>query len=104
MKQKTKLYLLRFTICYLLFAIFSSVLAIDYSSSNYTVKDSVIIPGSGSVTSSNFGLGQSLGQTAIGKSTSANFQLWSGFQYFFTASANTLTATAGSGQVSLSWT
>jgi hypothetical protein len=29
--------------------------------------------------------------------------LWSGFQYFFTANTNTLAATAGNGQVSLSW-
>ncbi len=77
--------------------------ATDYSSENYRVKDPVITEGLGS-SSFNFGLGQSLSQTAIGKSTSEHYQLWSGFQYFFSAAANSLTASAGDGQVSLSWT
>ncbi|MDP3993778.1 MAG: dockerin type I domain-containing protein [bacterium] len=78
--------------------------ATDYSSSNFTVQDPILSSGTATSTSTNFGLGQSLGQTAIGKSTSTSYQLWSGFQYFFTVSANTLTATAGDGQVALSWT
>lgn len=76
----------------------------DYSSPSFKIKDSVIDIGQSSLSSTNFGLGQSLGQTAIGKSTSTSFQLWSGFQYFFKVKSNTLTATAGDGQVSLSWT
>ncbi len=79
-------------------------LATDFSSSSFTVKDPVIDAGQLSSASANYGLGQSLSQTAIGKSTSTNYQLWSGFQYFFKVNANTLTATAGDGQVSLSWT
>ena len=79
-------------------------IATDFSSTNFTVKDPIISSGTATSTSANFGLGQSLGQTAIGKSTSTSYQLWSGFQYFFKASANTLTATAGNGQVALSWT
>src|SRR5690606_20778745 len=63
-----------------------------------------ITQGSSSSSSANFGLGQSLGQTAVGKSTSTSFQLWSGFQYYFKVNANTLSATAGSGQIALSWT
>lgn len=78
--------------------------AADFSSSSFKVKDPVIDTGLKSSSSANFGLGQSLSQTAIGKSTSASYQLWSGFQYFFNVNANTLTATAGEGQVSLSWT
>ncbi|MBI4050165.1 MAG: fibronectin type III domain-containing protein [Candidatus Doudnabacteria bacterium] len=78
--------------------------ATDFSSTNFTVTNPIISAGSATSTSSNFGLGQSLSQTAIGKSTSESFQLWSGFQYYFTATKPTLTATAGSGQVALSWT
>lgn len=76
----------------------------DFTSANFTVKSPVIDTGSQTSTSGSFGLGQSLSQTAIGKSTSGSFQLWSGFQYFFKAKANTLTATPGNTQVGLSWT
>ncbi len=78
--------------------------ATDYSSGSFTVKDPVIDTGSDSSTSANFGLGQSLSQIAIGKSTSTNFQLWSGFQYYFKVNANVLTATPGDSEVDLSWT
>lgn len=79
-------------------------LAQDQSSSNFTVEDPVLDGGQQSSSSTNFSIGQSVNQPAIGKSSSSNFQLWSGFQYFFKADSNTLTATAGDGQVSLSWT
>src|SRR3954454_21551251 len=80
------------------------ILASDFSSSSFTVTNPVITEGSASASSGNFGLGQSLGQIAPGLSTSTNFQLWSGFQYYFGVNANVVTATAGNGQVSLSWT
>lgn len=80
------------------------VFADDFSSPSFTVKAPVVTPGADRSTSANFGLGQSLGQTAVGRSASSSYQLWSGFQYFFAASAPTLTAAAGDGQVSLSWT
>ncbi|MBI4092530.1 MAG: hypothetical protein HY420_01265 [Candidatus Kerfeldbacteria bacterium] len=78
--------------------------AADFSSSGFTVKDPVITAGLLTASSTNFGLGQSLTQTAIGKSTSTSYQLWSGFQYYFKVNAHTLTAAAGDGQASLSWT
>lgn len=78
--------------------------ATEYSSGSFTVLDPVVDEGGQSSSSLNFGLGQSIGQTAIGKSASASFQLWSGFQYFFTVKANTLTATPGDAEVDLSWT
>lgn len=78
--------------------------ATDYSSTNFKVNNPVIDAGQKTSTSTSFGLGQSVSQTAIGKSTSDNFQLWSGFQYYFKVNANTLTAIAGDVQVSLSWT
>jgi len=75
-----------------------SVLATDYSSTNFKVKDPVIDQGQTSASSLNFGLGQSVGQTAIGKSTSTNFQLWSGFQYYFNqAAANPVGGSGGGG-------
>lgn len=79
-------------------------MATDFSSSSYTVKDPIISVGSPTGSSSSFKLNQSLSQVAPGKSTSSGFGILSGFQYYFTAQSNTLTATAGDGQVSLSWT
>lgn len=76
----------------------------DYSSASFVVKDPVITAGSEGSSSTNFGLNQSVGQTAAGSSTSSAFGLWSGFQYYFTARSNALTATAGDASVSLSWT
>jgi hypothetical protein len=78
--------------------------ATDYSSSNFTVKDPVIDSGFETSNSTNFGLGQSLSQIAIGKSTSTNFQIWSGFQYYFKVNQNTLTATPADAEVDLLWT
>jgi hypothetical protein len=76
----------------------------EFSSSSFKIQNPVIDEGSSSTSSASFGLGQSIGQTAIGKSTSASFQLWSGFQYFFKVNANVLTATADVAEVDLSWT
>ena len=78
--------------------------ATNFSSSNFSVTNPVISAGGDSSSSTNFGLGQSVDQIAIGKSTSANFQLWSGFQYFFKVNPNVLSATAGVEQVTLNWT
>lgn len=104
MKHRFKFQVSSFIALVLLFAIFSSSLATDFSSPSFTVKDPVIDTGLSRGTSTNFGLGQSLTQTAIGRSSSTNFRVWSGFQYYYQVNANTLTATAGNGQVSLSWT
>ena len=82
----------------------AQVTATDYSSTNFKVKDPVIDSGQVSSSSTSFGVGQSVSQTAPGKSSSTTFQLWSGYQYFFKAKANVLTATAGDTQVALSWT
>lgn len=80
------------------------ILATDYSSSSFKIKDPVIGSGAATFSSSSFGSNATFNQSAIGKSTSTNFQLLGGFQYYFKANPNTLTATAGTGQVSLSWT
>ncbi len=79
-------------------------MAQDSTSASFAVEDPVIDTGFESSTSTNFGLGQSFSQIAIGKSTSASFELWSGFQYYFETDANTLTATSGDSEVDLNWT
>ncbi|MBL8030201.1 MAG: fibronectin type III domain-containing protein [Candidatus Doudnabacteria bacterium] len=95
------------SIIFAIFFIFGSaqgVFAQTSSSTNYFILNPVIDSGLGRSTSSNFGLGASLSQVAPGKSVSSSFQLLSGFQYFYFASPNTITATPGNSQVSLSWT
>jgi hypothetical protein len=96
-----------FSLAFLLLAIFivpDDSNAQNYSSGSFTVENPVIDSGTRSSSSLNFGLGQSLSQLAIGRSTSASFQLWSGFQYYYKVDANTLTATPDDGEVDLSWT
>ncbi|HYE22239.1 MAG TPA: fibronectin type III domain-containing protein [Verrucomicrobiae bacterium] len=101
-KNFKKYFIILTGIFFLISPFFSA--ADDYSSGSFTVKDPVIDQGSDSTVSASFGLGQSIGQLAIGQSTSASFQVWSGFQYFFQVNANTLTATPGDTTVGLSWT
>jgi hypothetical protein len=96
-----------FSVLVLLLAVFfspDSSNGQNYSSGNFTVENPVIDSGSPTSSSANFGLGQSLSQIAIGKSTSASFQVWSGFQYYFKVNANTLTVTPDDSEVDLSWT
>ncbi|HEY0979852.1 MAG TPA: fibronectin type III domain-containing protein [Candidatus Paceibacterota bacterium] len=74
------------------------------TSSSYTVHNPVITSGFASMASGNFGLGQSFGQSVIGKSLSSSFAVWSGFQYFASAGTFTLSGVGGSSQAQLSWT
>ncbi|MFH0806181.1 MAG: hypothetical protein V1885_00405 [Candidatus Brennerbacteria bacterium] len=60
----------------------ASVLATDYSSTNFVVKDPVIAPGSGFATSSAFQLWSVIGEPAIGISAGGTFTLKGGFLYF----------------------
>ena len=91
------------TLLLLLVAASLSVQAQEYSSSNFTVSDPVVFPG-GYATSSTFGLSGVISQMAIGSSTGAFAQLFGGFLYFPFVSTPALSATAGNGQVSLTWT
>jgi hypothetical protein len=104
--ETKKLFVLSFFVLAATLVFASVSLAIDFTSSNFAVKDPVIDQGSQSSASLNFGLGQSFGQVAIGRSTSGSYELWSGFQYFFKVNANVLTAAPGAanGEVDLSWT
>lgn len=77
------------------------------TSSSYTIRNPVITSGLTKGSSLNFGLGQSLGQRVVGKATSSNFQLWSGYQYFTIPTRFTLLGSSSvtpAGSVVLQWT
>jgi len=67
------------------------ILATDYSSTNFTVKDPVIIPGGGYATSTTYQLWNAVSQLAIGISSSTAFTGKSGFLYFPTVATTTPT-------------
>lgn len=80
--------------------------ATDFSSTNFIIKDPVITPGAGFSTSTSFQLWSSLGQEAIGLSTTTSFGLQGGFLYFLGVplAPSGLSATAASQtQINLSW-
>jgi hypothetical protein len=79
--------------------------ATDFSSTNFIIRDPILeIGGGGEMTSSNFRLLGSISQIGVGTSTASSFNVSAGFLYFPTVTKPTVTATAGNGQVSLSWT
>ncbi len=81
----------------------SSVRADEFTSSNFKVLEPVLFP-AGYATSSGYSLIGTIAQIAIGTSTASSFNLNSGFLFYPFASSPVVTATAGDGQVSLSWT
>lgn len=82
---------------------FESLQAQEFSTTNYKVYDSVIVPSEFS-TSAGFKLWSTISEIAIGTSTSLSFGINSGSLYFPFASSPAVSATAGTGSVSLSWT
>ena len=80
------------------------VLAVDFSSDNFILRDPTISSGGGESSSDNFQLFSTIGQTVSSQNTSDAFTQNAGFLFFPFASAPTLSAVAGNGQVSLSWT
>ncbi len=82
----------------------SQASALDFTSSNFIVRDPVIISGSGYSSSSSFRFFGSLGQTAIGASASGGFIERSGFLYFSVVSTPVLSGTSGNTQANLTWT
>ena len=82
----------------------SPALAVDYTSSNFIVRDPVILSGAGFSASSSFQQLSSLGQTAIGESSAGGFIERSGFLYYSVVTNPVLSGTGSSGQASLSWT
>src|SRR3989344_390915 len=87
----------------LISAFFSAVSAEEFTSSSFKVLEPVLQP-AGYSTSSGYSLIGTISQIAIGTSTASSFNLSGGFLYYPFASSPVVTATAGDGQVSLSWT
>lgn len=85
-------------------AFFSRVLATDYSSSNFIVRDPITAIGGGRSASGNFEVFGNGGVLMTGETLSSGFTVRSGFFYFPTATSPVIIATPGDGQVSLSWT
>lgn len=80
------------------------ILATDYTSTHFIVRDPVIVDAGGFATSSSFQYFTSLGQFVIGESSSSNFIDRSGFQYYSTVVNPVLSGTSGNASASLSWT
>ncbi len=98
-------FLRQFYLPFLIFGllIYSSALA-DFTSTNFQLENPVNVIEGGKATSSNFQYFSNTGQTSSGQSTSSSFVQNIGFLYFPTASSPVVSATAGSSQVSLTWT
>ncbi len=97
---------IRSQVLILFFAMLSMVTFVhaqEFSSINYKVMEPVLFSG-GFGTSSSFQLNGLIGQLSIGTSSTATFGISSGFLYFPFASSPVVSASAGNGQVSLSWT
>ncbi|KKT58960.1 MAG: 1, 4-beta cellobiohydrolase [Candidatus Giovannonibacteria bacterium GW2011_GWC2_44_9] len=75
----------------------------EFTSSSFKILEPVLQP-AGYSTSSGYSLIGTIAQIAIGTSTASSFNLSSGFLFFPFASSPVVTAAAGDGQVSLSWT
>ena len=82
-----------------------SISADTYESTSFQVLDPVIGAGAKYATSTNYSLWQSLSEIGLGTSTASNFELIPGFLTFpITSPASNVSASAGDGQVALSWT
>lgn len=88
----------------LLFGIIGPVLATDFSSSNFILRDPVMVIEAGESTSTSFRLISSTGQANTGSNSSATFTSLIGFEYFAQGTTPVVTATAGDAEVDLSWT
>jgi hypothetical protein len=99
MKYRTSI-LIAFSI--LVFILANAVRADDYTSTNYKVSEPVMFSG-GYSSSTNFQLFGAISQISTGTSTATNFGVNAGFLYFPFASSPVVSATAGNGQVALSW-
>lgn len=88
-------------VCFL--ALGASARALDLSSQNFILRDPLSVIEGGSSTSTNFRFFSSTGQTVIGESTATTFLYRSGFLYFPIVTSPVLSATAGNGEVTLTW-
>lgn len=80
-----------------------TVLAAEFSSTNFQVLDPVIQPG-GYSTSDSYKLNGVIGQISIGTSTATSFKLNSGFLFYPFVSTSSVRGLGSDGGVSLYWT
>ena len=93
-----------FVLLFVFFSVFAPLAqATDFTSTNFILRDPVVTIEGGYSSSTNFQFFSSTGQNAIGETTSTSFTQRSGFLYFPTATTPAIAATAGNGEVSLSW-
>lgn len=88
----------------LLFFIILTAQAEEQSSTNFIIRDPVTSEEGGRSTSTSFELFDISSQLIQGEDTSTSFIHRAGFLYFPIASIPSVTATAGNGQVELTWT
>jgi len=87
------------------FLFFNVAIAEELIAPSFRVLDPVFQTGGGEeMTSTSFRLTGSISQVAIGTSTASGFEVKGGFLYFPEVTKPVVTATAGDGQVDLSWT
>jgi len=85
------------------FVFFSLAQAVDYQSTNFILRDPVITIEGGRGTSTSFEYFSSTSQLGKGESTSTSYIQRPGFLFFPVATSSIVAATAGDGQVSLTW-
>ena len=77
--------------------------ATDYTSDSFILRDPVITVEGGRATSTSFEYFSSTGQLDTGESSSASFTQRAGFLYFPVVTSPVVTAVAGDGKVTLTW-
>lgn len=79
------------------------VLAQDFASTNFILRDPITTESGGRSTSASFEFYSSDAQTVTGETTASNFIYHAGFLYFPTITLPIVTGSAGNGSAALSW-
>jgi len=105
LSRRTRFVLVVATLVLISFSSFVSLTeGIDYTSTNFILRDPVVTIQGGKSTSTSFEYFSSTGQTTTGETTSSTFVQRAGFLYFPVATSPVVAATAGDEKVDLSWT
>jgi hypothetical protein len=105
LQQKIQLVISRVVFITLVFFCLSNIsFSEEYTSTNFKILNPVVTGGGGFSSSLDYKLDSSISQMGIGPSTSTGFGVNAGFLYFPYVTTPVISATAGNGQVSLSWT
>jgi hypothetical protein len=107
-QQQETISSLKAIVTLLLFFVFISIatksFAENLTSTNFQVENPTFMLEGGQASSTNFQYFSNTGEFSIGEALSTNFTNRLGFLYFPVATSPIVSATPGSGQVSLSWT